>query len=47
MAQNYGFGRLVTVIDTVNPVALCQNVDVYLNSLGNGGTTAALNVNAS
>jgi hypothetical protein len=37
----------VTIQDNVAPVALCQNVDVYLDVTGNGSTTAALVDNGS
>jgi hypothetical protein len=39
--------QIVTVTDNVNPIALCQNVDVYLDVTGNGSTTAALVNNGS
>ena len=37
----------VTIEDNVTPVALCQNVDVFLDATGNGSTTAALVDNGS
>ncbi|QQS28823.1 MAG: HYR domain-containing protein [Sphingobacteriales bacterium] len=37
----------VTVVDSVNPVALCQNVTVQLDATGNGSTTAAAVNNGS
>ncbi|MBK8699752.1 MAG: hypothetical protein IPN29_09445 [Saprospiraceae bacterium] len=33
---------IVTVIDTIDPIAICQDVDVYLDVDGEGSTTAAL-----
>ncbi len=37
----------VTVEDNVAPIAICQNVTVQLNNLGQGSTTAQLVDNGS
>jgi uncharacterized protein YrzB (UPF0473 family) len=37
----------VTIEDTINPIAVCQNVTVQLDATGNGSTTAALVNNGS
>jgi nitrogen fixation protein FixH len=37
----------VTVLDTVKPAAICQDVTVYLDAMGNGSTTATAVDNAS
>ena len=37
----------VTVVDDVDPIAICQNVTVQLDATGNGSTTAALVNNGS
>ncbi|MBL7796207.1 MAG: HYR domain-containing protein [Saprospiraceae bacterium] len=37
----------VTVADTTDPTALCQNITVYLDNAGNGSTTAAAVDNGS
>jgi hypothetical protein len=31
----------VTIEDTINPIALCQNVTVQLDATGNGSTTGS------
>jgi hypothetical protein len=38
---------IVTVVDNVPPVAVCQNVTVFLNASGSGSTTAAAVNNGS
>ena len=39
--------QIITVTDNVNPIAICQNVIVNLNAVGNGSTTVAAVNNGS